>query len=101
MVGHDTTNESENQMTPPTTNSWPVRLAYLAAAVVAFAVTALVVAAAHSSAHSYKVDGVSPPVYLRMSPMSSESTYTRSPPLNSTTRRSRVMPNISFVSMPK
>ena len=38
MVGHDTTNESENQMTPPTTNSWPVRLAYLAAAVVAFAV---------------------------------------------------------------
>ena len=58
MVGHDTTNESENQMTPPTTNSWPVRLAYLAAAVVAFAVTALVVAAAHSSAHSYKVDGV-------------------------------------------
>lgn len=58
MVGHDTTNESEKQMTPPTTNSWPVRLAYLAAAVVAFAVTALVVAAAHSSAHSYKVDGV-------------------------------------------
>ncbi len=58
LVGHDTTNESENQMTPPTTNSWPVRLAYLAAAVVAFAVTVLVVATAHSSAYKYKVHGV-------------------------------------------
>jgi Ca2+-binding RTX toxin-like protein len=44
-------------MTIPTTNSWPLRLAYLAGAIVAFALAALVVAA-HSSAHNYKVDGV-------------------------------------------
>jgi Ca2+-binding RTX toxin-like protein len=49
LVGNHTTNESENQMTSLTTNSWS-RLAFLAAAVIAFAVTALAVAA-HSSAH--------------------------------------------------
>jgi Ca2+-binding RTX toxin-like protein len=45
-------------MTSSTTHSWPVRLAYLAAAVVAFAVTALAVVA-HSSAHSKSVHGKS------------------------------------------
>jgi Ca2+-binding RTX toxin-like protein len=47
-------------MTTPTTHSRPVRLLYLTAAVVAFAFTALVVAAqssAHSS-HNDRVDGV-------------------------------------------
>jgi Ca2+-binding RTX toxin-like protein len=44
-------------MTSPTTYSWPKRLPYLAAAVIAFALIALVVAA-HSSARNDKVDGV-------------------------------------------
>ena len=44
-------------MTSHPTHAWPARLSYLAAALVAFAVAALAVAA-HSSASYHKVDGV-------------------------------------------